>query len=57
MPREYRVKVDTARAIKGILDQYPAGNGILRELIQNSDDAAAKTQVCSISAVKLVEGA
>ncbi|KAJ7578054.1 hypothetical protein C8J56DRAFT_1031317 [Mycena floridula] len=44
MPVSRREKVDTARAIKNILDSYPE-SGILRELLQNSDDAQATSQI------------
>ncbi|KAJ7578057.1 hypothetical protein C8J56DRAFT_869498 [Mycena floridula] len=40
----FRETVDVASAIKNILDSYPE-NGILRELLQNSDDAQAKSQI------------
>lgn len=45
MPESFRERVDTASAIKGILDSYPYGNGLAREIIQNSDDAGATQQV------------
>ncbi|GBE83846.1 hypothetical protein SCP_0509030 [Sparassis crispa] len=44
MPENFREHVDVASSIKGILDSYP-GNSILRELLQNSDDAGASTQI------------
>ncbi|KAJ6618898.1 hypothetical protein B0H10DRAFT_2028426 [Mycena sp. CBHHK59/15] len=44
MPENYRERTDLTRIIKSILDSYPLGNGILRELLQNSDDASATTQ-------------
>ncbi|KAF7322356.1 hypothetical protein HMN09_00013300 [Mycena chlorophos] len=37
-------KADITKIIRSILDSYPAGSGILRELLQNSDDAKATTQ-------------
>ncbi|KAJ3984365.1 hypothetical protein F5890DRAFT_1474609 [Lentinula detonsa] len=40
----WRERVDTASAIKGILDSYPS-NSILREILQNSDDAGASKQI------------
>ncbi|CAK5277505.1 unnamed protein product [Mycena citricolor] len=45
MPRNFREKVDVTKDIKGILEAYPYGNGILRELLQNSDDAGARSQI------------
>jgi len=44
-PQSFRERVDTASSIKSILDCYPLGNGLLRELLQNSDDAGATSQV------------
>lgn len=44
MAVSWRERVDTASAIKGILDSYPS-NSILREILQNSDDAGATKQV------------
>ncbi|KIK66157.1 hypothetical protein GYMLUDRAFT_219036 [Collybiopsis luxurians FD-317 M1] len=43
MPSSWRERVDMASAISGILDSYP-GNSILREILQNSDDAGATKQ-------------
>ncbi|KAE9407538.1 hypothetical protein BT96DRAFT_971239 [Gymnopus androsaceus JB14] len=43
MPRNFRERVDAASTIKSILDYYPS-TSVLRELIQNSDDAKATTQ-------------
>jgi hypothetical protein len=45
-PQSFRERVDTTASIKSILDSYPFGNGLLRELLQNSDDAGATNQVC-----------
>lgn len=39
-------RVPRTLVIKSILDSYTFGNGILRELLQNSDDAEATKQVC-----------
>ncbi|KAF9076230.1 hypothetical protein BDP27DRAFT_1314095 [Rhodocollybia butyracea] len=39
----FRERIDTASTIKSILDTYPT-TSVLRELIQNSDDAGATTQ-------------
>lgn len=36
---------DLCAGIRGILDGYPASNAILRELIQNSDDAGSRRQI------------
>ncbi|KAJ7633010.1 hypothetical protein FB45DRAFT_832425 [Roridomyces roridus] len=44
MPRNFSEHTDLTKIIKSILDSYPLGNGILRELLQNSDDASATTQ-------------
>ncbi len=35
-------------ALKNICRDYPAGGGVLRELLQNADDAGASTVVSSI---------
>ncbi|KAJ7172036.1 hypothetical protein C8R46DRAFT_1190033 [Mycena filopes] len=44
MPKSFRERVDVTSTIRSILDSYPLGNGILRELLQNSDDAGATEQ-------------
>ncbi|KAF7363912.1 hypothetical protein MSAN_01049300 [Mycena sanguinolenta] len=44
MPENFRERADLTKIIRSILDSYPLGNGILRELLQNSDDASATTQ-------------
>ncbi|KAF8205699.1 hypothetical protein K438DRAFT_1818327 [Mycena galopus ATCC 62051] len=44
MPENFRERADVTKIIKNILDSYPFGNGILRELLQNSDDASATKQ-------------
>ncbi|KAJ6531185.1 hypothetical protein B0H19DRAFT_1190702 [Mycena capillaripes] len=44
MPENFRERADLTKIIKSILDSYPLGNGILRELLQNSDDALATQQ-------------
>jgi hypothetical protein len=41
--------VDPSAAIRGIIGLYPFSAGIFRELLQNSDDAGAKKQVCTPS--------
>ncbi|KAF8647800.1 hypothetical protein AX16_006543 [Volvariella volvacea WC 439] len=43
-PQNARERSDLTRQIKSILDGYPFGIAILRELLQNSDDAQATTQ-------------
>ncbi|KAG8947696.1 hypothetical protein FRC04_010540 [Tulasnella sp. 424] len=45
MPRLNREEVDVTSSLKNILDNYPAGSATLREFLQNTDDAGAKTQV------------
>ena len=37
--------VDPTAAIASILGTYPFGIGLFREILQNSDDAKASTQV------------
>ncbi|KAF7337939.1 hypothetical protein MVEN_02017200 [Mycena venus] len=44
MLENFRERADLTKIIKSILDSYPLGNGILRELLQNSDDASATKQ-------------
>ncbi|KAJ6531640.1 hypothetical protein DFH09DRAFT_1044441 [Mycena vulgaris] len=44
MTENFRERADLTKIIKSILDSYPLGNGILRELLQNSDDASATKQ-------------
>ncbi|KIY71883.1 hypothetical protein CYLTODRAFT_368523 [Cylindrobasidium torrendii FP15055 ss-10] len=44
----FEEKVDTTSAIKGIIDSYPYGNAILREFLQNSDDAGATVQIFTL---------
>lgn len=39
--------VDPSAAIRAIITSYPFSVGILREFLQNSDDAGAKKQVCA----------
>ncbi|KAJ7749523.1 hypothetical protein DFH07DRAFT_1034864 [Mycena maculata] len=52
MPQNFRERADLTKIIKSILDAYPLGNGILRELLQNSDDASATKQVWTINPLK-----
>lgn len=45
MPQAAKETVDVTSLIKGILNGYPGSSAILREYIQNSDDAKANLQV------------
>lgn len=45
MPKLSREEVEVTSILKNILDNYPAGSATLREILQNTDDAGAKTQV------------
>jgi hypothetical protein len=47
MPQSAREQVDITALIQGILNGYPGNSAILREYLQNSDDAGATKQVCS----------
>ena len=38
-------RVEVTAVLKNILDNYPSGTAILRETLQNSDDARAREQV------------
>ncbi|KAJ7175638.1 hypothetical protein C8R46DRAFT_1249170, partial [Mycena filopes] len=49
MPKSFRERVDVTSTIRSILDSYPLGNGILRELLQNSDDPGATEQASRAS--------
>lgn len=42
---DYAQKASAVLSIRAILEGYPLSAGILRELLQNSDDAGAKKQV------------
>jgi hypothetical protein len=44
-------KVDITALLRGILNAYPGNSAILREYLQNSDDARAKKQVRPLSSV------
>ena len=46
-------RVPRTFVIKSILDSYTFGNGNLRELLQNSDDAGATEQVCHSQSVSV----
>jgi sacsin len=39
---DFGQKVDLTASIRGILRNYPEGTAVLKELIQNADDAGAK---------------
>ena len=45
MPQVAKETVDVTSLIKGILNGYPGSSAILREYLQNSDDAKANIQV------------
>ena len=45
MPQAAKETVDVTSLIKGILNGYPGSSAILREYLQNSDDAKANLQV------------
>ena len=45
MPQAAKETVDVTSLIKGILNGYPGSSAILREYLQNSDDAKANIQV------------
>ncbi len=42
---DFGQKVDLTASIRNILRNYPEGTAVLKELIQNADDAGAR-QVC-----------
>ncbi|KAG8973569.1 hypothetical protein FRC05_008637 [Tulasnella sp. 425] len=44
MPRNTELVIDVAQRIRDILDDYPAGPSILREILQNTDDAGGRVQ-------------
>jgi hypothetical protein len=43
---DFGEKLSPTAAISSILSSYPFSVGLLRELLQNSDDAKASKQVC-----------
>jgi hypothetical protein len=45
MPQVAKESVDVTSLLKGILNGYPGSSAILREYLQNSDDAKANLQV------------
>jgi sacsin len=40
---DFGQKVDLTASIRGILRNYPEGTSVLKELVQNADDAGART--------------
>ncbi|KAG8927361.1 hypothetical protein FRC01_007588, partial [Tulasnella sp. 417] len=46
MPRSKELVIDVAHRIRDILDDYPMGPAILREILQNTDDAGGTIQAC-----------
>ncbi|KIO19907.1 hypothetical protein M407DRAFT_221830, partial [Tulasnella calospora MUT 4182] len=44
MPINEELVIDVADRIRDILDDYPAGPAILREILQNTDDAGGRVQ-------------
>jgi hypothetical protein len=54
MPQAAKETVDVTSLIKGILNGYPGSSAILREYLQNSDDAKAKSQVIFLICLKLL---
>jgi hypothetical protein len=49
MPLTTQEEVEITALIRGILNGYPGNSAILREYLQNSDDAKASTQASFIS--------
>jgi len=49
MPLTTQEEVEITALIRGILNGYPGNSAILREYLQNSDDARASMQVSLIS--------
>ena len=41
--KDFGQKVDLTASIRKILRDYPEGTAVLKELIQNADDAGART--------------
>lgn len=48
MPQAAKETVDVTSLLKGVLNGYPGSSAILREYLQNSDDAKAERQVSSL---------
>jgi hypothetical protein len=42
---DYAQRISPVSSLRAILEAYPLSVGILRELVQNSDDAGASKQV------------
>ena len=49
MPQTTREEVEITALIRGILNGYPGNSAILREYLQNSDDAKASNQASFLS--------
>ena len=49
MPQTTREEVEITALIRGILNGYPGNSAILREYLQNSDDAKASKQASFLS--------
>ncbi|KAG8937650.1 hypothetical protein FRC00_002978, partial [Tulasnella sp. 408] len=47
MPINEELIIDVADRIRDILDDYPAGPAILREILQNTDDAGGTVQIAA----------
>ena len=45
MVKSVRERVNLTADIRAIIDGYPSDNSLLREILQNSDDAGATAQV------------
>ncbi|KIO18244.1 hypothetical protein M407DRAFT_32077 [Tulasnella calospora MUT 4182] len=53
MPTHSREEVEVTSILKHILDNYPAGSAILREILQNTDDAGAQTHCRDLSLTRV----
>ena len=49
MPQTTQEEVEITALIRGILNSYPGNSAILREYLQNSDDAKASKQASFLS--------
>jgi hypothetical protein len=54
MPQTAQEEVEITALIRGILNGYPGNSAILREYLQNSDDAKATKQASVLSLVSAV---
>ena len=54
MPQTAPEEVEITALIRGILNGYPGNSAILREYLQNSDDAKATKQASVLSPVSAV---